>query len=539
MTTNNGPAQRDVMEYDVAVIGAGPAGLATAIRLKQRDPELKVCILEKGSTLGAHILSGAVLEPGPLDALLPEWRQAALPVCVPVTRDEFRWMGRKGSWKVPWMPGYLHNQGNFIISLGGLVQWMGTQAEALGIDVFAGFAAALPLFDDDGSVAGVQIGDMGVQHDGSRGPNYTPGPEVRARLTVIAEGCRGSLAKVLIKRYKLDEKADPQVYALGMKELWQLPAGRVQPGLVQHSVGWPLDSKTYGGSFVYHLADNRAYVGFVAGLDYRDPRFFPFEAFQQFKHHPAMHEFLKGGEILSAGARSISAGGLQSMPKLEMPGAVLVGDSAGTLNVPKIKGIHQAIRCGMAAADYFAENNTSIGFDAIWRKTDAVAELKEVRNVKPGFKAGLRLGLLNAGVESMLGGKTPWTLRNKASFPLEKLAEYESPNRRWVNRDLPPRDRLSSVFYAVTAHDEVQPAHLKVRDTSICATTCATEYGNPCTRFCPANVYEMVDDEAGGKRLQINAANCVHCKACDIKDPYQIIDWTTPEGGSGPNYQLL
>ncbi len=539
MTSNNGPAQRDVMEYDVAVIGAGPAGLATAIRLKQRKPELTVCILEKGSTLGAHILSGAVLEPGPLDALLPEWRQAALPICVPVTRDEFRWLGRKGSWRVPWIPGYLHNQGNFIISLGGLVQWMGAQAEALGIDVFAGFAAALPLFDDDGSVAGVQIGDMGVQHDGTRGPNYTPGPEVRARLTVIAEGCRGSVAKVLIRRYKLDEKADPQVYALGMKELWQLPPGRVQPGLVQHTVGWPLDAKTYGGSFVYHLADNRAYVGFVAGLDYRDPSFFPFEAFQQFKHHPTMHEFLKGGEILSAGARSISAGGFQSMPKLEMPGAVLVGDSAGTLNVPKIKGIHQAIRCGMAAADYFAENNTSIGFDAIWRKTEAVAELREVRNIKPGFKGGLKIGLLNAGIESMVGGNTPWTLRNKASFPMEKLAEYESPNRHWVNRDLPPRDRLSSVFFAVTAHDEVQPAHLKVRDTSICATRCAAEYDNPCTRFCPAHVYEMVDDGAGGKRLQINAANCVHCKACDIKDPYQIIDWTTPEGGSGPNYQLL
>ena len=355
-----GPAQRDVMEYDVAVVGGGPAGLASAIRLKQRNPELSVCILEKGSTLGAHILSGAVLEPGPLDALLPEWRSAALPICVPVTHDEFRWFGRSSSRKVPWIPGYLRNEGNFIISLGGLVQWMGTQAEALGIDVFAGFAAALPLFDDDGSVAGVQIGDMGVQHDGSRGPNYTPGPEVRARLTIVAEGCRGSLAKVLIRRYRLDEQADPQVYGLGMKELWQLPPGRVQPGLVQHSVGWPLDSKTYGGSFVYHLTDNRAYVGFVTGLDYRDPRFFPFEAFQQFKHHPTMHQFLEGGEIVSAGARTIAAGGFQSMPKLEMPGAVLVGDAAGTLNVPKIKGIHQAMRCAMAAADYFIENNTSI-----------------------------------------------------------------------------------------------------------------------------------------------------------------------------------
>ena len=537
---NTGPAQRDVMEYDVAVVGGGPAGLSTAIRLKQLRPELTICVLEKGSTIGAHSLSGAVMEPGPLDALLPEWRSAPLPIRVPVTRDEFRLLGKNGARRVPWIPPSLHNEGNFIISLGGLAGWLGGQAEQLGVDVFAGFAAALPLFDDDGSVAGVQIGDMGVQHDGSRGPNYTPGPEVHAKLTVIAEGCRGSLAKVLINRYKLDSACDPQSYALGMKELWQLPAGRVQPGLVQHSVGWPLDSRTYGGSFVYHLNDNRAYVGFVAGLDYIDPRFSPFEAFQQFKHHPTMHAFLQGGEILSAGARSICAGGFQSMPKLEMPGAVLVGDAAGTLNMPKIKGIHQAIRCGISAADYFAANNTSIGFDAEWRRSEAVAELHEARNVKPGFKRGLWFGMLNAALESVLSGRTPWTLRNTASFAaLKKLSEYESPNRHWKNRDLPPRDRLSSVFFAVTAHDEVQPAHLKVRDKNICATTCATEFGNPCTRFCPAAVYEMVDDDAGGKKLHINAANCVHCKACDIKDPYQIIDWVTPEGGSGPNYQLL
>ncbi|HLA72347.1 MAG TPA: electron transfer flavoprotein-ubiquinone oxidoreductase [Steroidobacteraceae bacterium] len=537
---NTGPAQRDVMEYDVAVVGGGPAGLSTAIRLKQLRPELTICVLEKGSTIGAHSLSGAVMEPGPLDALLPEWRSAPLPIRVPVTRDEFRLLGSKRARRVPWIPPSLHNEGNFIISLGGLAGWLGGQAEQLGVDVFAGFAAALPLFDDDGSVAGVQIGDMGVQHDGSRGPNYTAGPEVHAKLTVIAEGCRGSLAKVLINRYKLDSACDPQSYALGMKELWQLPPGRVQPGLVQHTVGWPLDSRTYGGSFVYHLNDNRAYVGFVAGLDYIDPRFSPFESFQQFKHHPSMHAFLQGGEILSAGARSICAGGWQSMPKLEMPGAMLVGDAAGTLNMPKIKGIHQAIRCGMAAAEYFAANDTSIGFDAEWRRSEAVAELHEARNVKPGFKRGLWLGMLNAALESVLGGRTPWTLRNTASYAATKqLSEYESPNRHWKNRDLPPRDRLSSVFFAVTAHDEVQPVHLHVRDKNICATTCATEFGNPCTRFCPAAVYEMVDDEAGGKKLHINAANCVHCKACDIKDPYQIIDWVTPEGGSGPNYQLL
>ncbi len=536
---SNGPAQRDVLEYDVAIVGGGPAGLACAIRLKQVKPELTVCVLEKGSTIGAHSLSGAVLEPGPLDQLLPEWRTAPLAIRVPVRRDEFRLLRRKGSSRLPWLPAMLHNEGNFIVSLGALTAWLATRAEQLGVDVFAGFAAAVTLFDDDGSVAGVQIGDMGVEHDGSRGPNYTPGPEVHARLTVLAEGCRGSLSKQLISRYKLDEKCDPQVYALGMKELWQLPAGRVETGLVQHSFGWPLDAKTYGGSFVYHLDNDRAYVGFVTGLDYRDPRFSPFEAFQQFKHHPEMHAFLAGGEILAAGARSITAGGWQSMPKLEMPGAVLVGDAAGTLNVPKIKGIHQAIRCGVAAAEYFAETGTSIGFDAVWRKSPAVEELREVRNFKPGFKGGLWMGLANAGIESVTGGHTPWTLRNAPTFPMEKLDEYESPNRHWRERDLPPRDRVSSVFFAVTAHDEIQPPHLHVHDTSICATRCVVEYGNPCTRFCPAAVYEMVDDGAGGKKLHINAANCVHCKACDIKDPYQIITWVTPEGGSGPNYQLL
>ena len=322
---------------------------------------------------------------------------------------------------------------------------------------------------------------------------------MRARLTVIAEGCRGSLAKVLIKRYKLDAKLRPAGLRARHEGAVAAAAGprAARAWCSTASAGRWIRRPTAAASSITST-DDRAYVGFVTGLDYRDPRFFPFEAFQQFKHHPEMHEFLKGGEILSAGARTISAGGYQSMPKLEMPGAVLVGDSAGTLNVPKIKGIHQALRCAMAAADYFAENNTSIGFDSVWRKTEAVAELHEVRNIKPGFKRGLKLGMLNAGIESMLGGKTPWTLRNQATYPLEKLAEYESPNRHWVNRDLPPRDRLSSVFFAVTAHDEVQPAHLKVRDPNICATTCATEYGNPCTRFCPAQ--RLRDGRRRGRR---------------------------------------
>ena len=381
---------------------------------------------------------------------------------------------------------------------------------------------------------------MGIEKTGETGPNFAPGPEVRARITVLAEGCRGSISKQLIKRYALDADCDPQTYGLGFKELWQLPDGRVEPGLIQHSIGWPLDSGTYGGSFLYHLDKNRVYIGYVVGLDYRDPRLKPFEAFQQFKHHPSIKPLLEGGEILAAGARTIAAGGWQSLPKLEMPGAMLIGDSAGTLNVAKIKGIHQAIRCGMLAGEHIAEHDSPQGFDARFRASPGMDELRKVRNIKPGFKRGLWFALANSALETVTGGRTPWTLRNTAAYAeTRRLAEFESPDRGWVDRSLPPRDRLASVFFANNSHEENQPVHLKVRDTSICATRCAQEFGNPCQNFCPANVYEMVDDGAGGKRLQINSANCVHCKACDIKDPYQIIDWTTPEGGSGPIYQSL
>ncbi|MEN9705282.1 MAG: hypothetical protein RLZZ393_1161 [Pseudomonadota bacterium] len=530
--------ERDVMEYDVLIVGGGPAGLACAIRLKQLKPELGVCVLEKAAAIGAHALSGAVMEPGPLDALLPGWRDNAPGVCVPATRDEFRLLTRKGQVRLP-VPPQQHNAGNFIVSLGLLTSQLAAAAEAAGADVFAGFSGAAVLYTDDGAVAGVQIGDMGLEKDGTPGGDYAPGPEIRAGVTVLAEGCRGSLTKTVIAKFGLDKDCSPQTYALGFKELWQLPKGRAEPGLIQHSVGWPLDNATYGGSFIYHLGDDRVYVGFVSGLDYLDPRFSPFEAFQQFKHHPSVRALLEGGEIVAAGARTISAGGWQSLPKLDMPGALLVGDAAGTLNFPKIKGIHQAIRSGMLAAEHIAETGGSAGFDARFRASPAAAELRKVRNIKPGFKRGLWAGMANGLFETLTAGLAPWTLANRGNTDLKKLDEYSSPDRGWVTRELPPRDRLASVFFASTTHDERQPAHLKVADPSICATRCATEFGNPCTRFCPAGVYEMVDDGTGAKRLQINAANCVHCKACDIKDPYSQITWTTPEGGSGPNYAGL
>lgn len=535
--------EREVMEYDVVIVGAGPAGLACAIRLKQLAPERNVCVLEKASSVGAHSLSGAVLEPGPLDALLPSWRTEYPGMKVPAGEDVVRLMTRTGSIRVPgWAVRLtpLYNHGNFIVSLGQLTPWLAQQAEALGVDVFAGFAAAEALFDAAGAVKGVRIGDMGLTRDGTPGPNYTPGVEIHAPTTVLAEGCRGSISKQLIERFGLGAGADPQTFGLGYKELWQLPPGRVQPGRIEHTFGWPLDAQTYGGSFLYHLDDDRVYVGYVVGLNYRDPRLKPFEAFQQFKHHPEIKPLLEGGEILAAGARAIAAGGYQSLPKLEMPGALLIGDAGGTLNVFKIKGIHQAIRSGALAAEHLAETGTSTGYDARWRASVGHRELHQVRNFKPGFKRGLYLGMLNAGLEALLKGRTPWTLENTADWSaLARLDEYASPDRGWTTRTLPPRDRAASVFFAGNVHDESQPVHLKVHDTSICVERCTQEYGNPCENFCPAGVYEMVDDGAGGRRLQINAANCVHCKACDIKDPYEIITWTPPEGGSGPNYQNL
>src|SRR6202167_397754 len=409
-------AERDVMEYEVAIVGAGPAGLSCAIRLKQLKPELSICVLEKAASLGAHSVSGAVLEPGPLEELLPQWRDHAPAICVPAARDEFLFMTRRKRYRLPITPPQMANHGNFIISLGQLIPILGAEAEKLGVDVFAGFAAAEALYDESGAVKGVRIGDMGVEKNGEPGPNFALGPEIHAKVTLFCEGCRGSTSKQLIRRFKLDAGKSPQTYGLGFKELWQLPAGRVQPGLIQHTVGWPLDSRTYGGSFLYHLNNDRVYVGFVVGSDYEDPRLKPFEAFQQFKNHPSVKALLQGGEIVSAGARTIAAGGWQSTPTLEMPGAILIGDDGGTLNFAKIKGVHQAIRSGALAGEHIAAGGAAAGFDARWRASPGGQELRRVRNFKPAFKRGLWPGLINSAWEMLTAGKSPWTLKNSADW---------------------------------------------------------------------------------------------------------------------------
>ena len=539
--------ERDVMEYDVVAVGAGPAGLSFAIRLKQLRPELSVCVIEKSSTIGAHILSGAVIEPGPLDALLPGWRDNPPPVCVAATEDEFWFLTKTGATKSPIVPPQMDNHGNFIVSLGAMCAWLAPQAEALGVEIYPGFAAAEMLYDEAGAVCGVRIGDMGVAKDGSHKPGYTQGIDIKAKVTVLAEGARGHLTKQLVRKFGLDAESDPQNYSIGIKELWQVPEGRVKAGKIMHTLGWPADSHTYGGSFLYQLDNNQVALGYVSGLDYRDPNYQPYEAFQQWKNHPLVKSLLEGGTILSAGARAIVTGGWQSLPKVEMPGALLIGDTAGLLNVPKIKGTHQAFRSGMLAAEHLAAQSgalASAGFDAMLRASPAMAELRKVRNIKPGFKKGLWFGLLNSAWETATAGLSPWTWRCKPDWnSLQKLDVAEKPKRDYVERTLAPRDRLAGVYFAATEHDEDQPVHLKVSNTDICVTQCAEEYGNPCQRFCPAGVYEIVADPDGpagtGKRLQINAANCVHCKTCDVKDPYQIITWVTPEGGAGPNYQNL
>lgn len=542
--TETAREDRESMEYDVVIVGAGPAGLACAIRLKQRGPDLSVCVLEKGAEVGAHLLSGAVFETRALDELLPDWKEKGAPVSVPANKDSFLFLTARRALRFP-LPPQMKNHGNYIISLGNLGRWLAEQAESLGVEIYPGFAAAEILYDEKGAVKGVATGDMGIGKDGTRTDLFEPGIELHARQTIFAEGCHGSLTKQLISHYDLRKNSDPQTYGLGIKEIWEVPAEKHQEGRVVHTIGWPMDRKTYGGGFIYHADNNQVYIGFVVGLDYRNPYLSPYHEMQRYKTHPAIRRVLEGGRCISYGARALVEGGFQSLPKLTFPGGVLIGDTAGFLNVPKIKGNHMAMKSGMVAADAVADLLQQNPSDTVQaectsypdnlQKSWVWKELKAVRNIRPGFHGGLWTGLVNAAFETLTGGKMPWTLKNHADHSqLQKAANskkivYDKPDGKLTF------DRLTSVQMANVYHEENQPAHLKLKDSSIPVNKNLPEYDEPAQRYCPAAVYEITE-EKGEKKFVINAQNCVHCKTCDIKDPAQNIDWTVPQGGGGPGY---
>jgi electron-transferring-flavoprotein dehydrogenase len=534
---------RESMEYDVVVVGAGPAGLAAAIRVKQLAPETSVCVLEKGSEVGAHILSGAVIEPRALDELLPDWKAQGAPLNTPAREDRFLFLTEHRAVRLP-TPPQMHNTGNYIISLGNLCRWLGQQAEALGVEIYPGFAAAEVLYDERGSVVGVATGDLGIGRNGERTERYQPGMELRAKQTVFAEGCRGSLSKALAERFRLREGTDPQTYGIGIKELWEIAPTRHRPGLIEHTVGWPLDPATYGGSFLYHLENHQVAVGFVVGLDYQNPYLNPFEEFQRFKIHPAVRPTFEGGRRIAYGARALSEGGFQSIPKLTFPGGMLVGDTAGFLNVPKIKGTHTAMKSGMTAAEAVFEHLEAgggpevVGYPERLRHTWLWDELERVRNIRPSFRWGLYGGIAYSALDTyVLRGKAPWTLHHHADHTQLKKASDCAPIYYPKPDGKVSFDRLSSVFISNTNHEEDQRSHLTLKDASVPISVNLSLYDAPEQRYCPAGVYEIVRDADGlNPRLQINAQNCVHCKTCDIKDPTQNINWVVPEGGGGPNY---
>ncbi|MGC8532385.1 MAG: electron transfer flavoprotein-ubiquinone oxidoreductase [Acidiphilium sp.] len=533
---------RESMAFDVVVVGAGPAGLATAIRLKQLNPEISVCVVEKASEVGAHILSGCVLEPRAFAELLPDAKITDIEFAVPAGEDRFLFLTEKSSYKMP-TPPQMHNHGNYVVSLGNVVRFLGAQAEALGVEIYPGFAAA-EILTEAGRVVGVATGDMGIGKDGQPTELFQRGMELQASYTVFAEGCRGSLGKQLIATYGLNQGVDPQTYGIGIKELWEVPAAQHRPGLVMHSIGWPLDRKTYGGSFLYHLGGNLMAYGFVVGLDYENPYFSPFEEMQRFKTHPAIRPFFEGAKRISYGARALNEGGFQSIPKLIVPGGVLVGCEAGFLNVPKIKGTHTAMKSGMLAAEAIADALAGSkpdlleAFPAKIRASWLWPELEAVRNIRPGFaKFGLFGGLMNAAFETYITrGKSPWTLSQHADNTTLKPAAQSTPIAYPKPDGKLTFDRLSSVFISNTNHEENQPAHLTLRNPEIAISVNWAQYRSPETRYCPAGVYEIIGADEQKPRLQINAQNCVHCKTCDIKDPTQNINWVTPEGAGGPNY---
>ncbi|NHN88761.1 electron transfer flavoprotein-ubiquinone oxidoreductase [Acetobacter conturbans] len=538
-------SEREAMEFDVVIVGGGPAGLAAAIRLRQLNPETTVCLIEKGSEIGAHIVSGAVIEPRALEELLPDWLERGAPLKTPVTEEEMYFLTETKGFKIPAldrvMP-HLANHGNYVVSLGEVCRWLAEQAEELGVEIYPGFAGAEVLIEQN-RVVGVATGDMGIARDGERGPNYQPGMELRAKYTLFAEGCRGSLTKQVMEHYNLRKGVDPQTYGLGIKEVWEIPAENHRPGLVVHSFGWPLDDKTYGGAWLYHFGENLVSYGFVTGLDYENTWLSPFDEMQRTKLHPVFRKHFEGGRRLIYGARALSEGGLQSIPRLTFPGGALLGDSAGFLNTPKIKGTHTAMKSGMLAAEAVidalkTDRAEPASYTGLVRKSWLYDELKTARNVRPAFaRWGAKLGALYAGFDAMvLRGKAPWTLHfkhadNETLQPasLSTPIAYPKPDNKVTF------DKLSSVFLSNTNHEEDQPVHLKVRSVDLWKTVNWDVFRAPESRYCPAGVYETADADSN-PHLVINAQNCVHCKTCDIKDPTQNIDWCTPEGGGGPNY---